>query len=116
MADPLQLKEMPDVEVQIHHMVPKSRLKNRKITNTDPIAGLTPITASTNQSLKHKNPRDVLEDLKPATVTKIVETHHVDENLLKDGWESKKKFNQMLKQRETNLKTMIIADLELEGD
>jgi len=115
-ADPLQLKEMPDVEVQIHHMVPKSRLKNRKITNTDPIAGLTPITASTNQSLKDKNPRDVLKDLAPPTVKKIVETHHVDEHLLKEGWESKAKFNQMLKQRETDLKTMIIADLELEAD
>jgi hypothetical protein len=112
--DPTALKDAT-VDVDIHHMVPKRRLKSMLDASApkSPIAGLTPIAAATNKQLRDDAPYAVLDDIDQATGRRILETHHVEKELLIAGYNNKTSYNKLLKGRETELRQLIIRELDL---
>jgi hypothetical protein len=100
--------------VDFHHMVPEQRLKNW-YTNPDdrrPIAGLTPVWATTNRSLGNLNAADVFKKLGNDAMS-TMKSHNLDPDMLKKAWSNKTSFEKFRKDRAGRLKVMIIESLGL---
>lgn len=107
----VRLKHEP---VELHHMVPKKRLRSiLDDTDTkDPIAGLTPISASANGGISDGHPQEVI-DMLAGDADPVMKSHHVDSSLLTAGYDSKKQYEKFLKDRERRLKELIVETLGL---
>lgn len=100
--------------LELHHMVPKKRLRSilDDTDSKDPIAGLTPISASANGKISDGHPRDVIDDL-AGNAGPIMKSHRVDRGLLISGCDDKVQYGKFLKDRERQLKELIIETLGL---
>jgi len=109
----IAVKDLKD-DVELHHVVPAKRLK-MMLPDGDaknPIAGLTPITKSSNLRIGDAEPGTVIRDL-DKQATQIMQSHKVDEQLLSDGYRDKASYEAFLKDREKQLKEMLVQTLGL---
>jgi hypothetical protein len=110
----LKLHAVEDA-IDIHHMVPESRLKSWFPLDPDrrqPIAGLTPVTAGTNRSIRSEAPRTVIEKL-GASATSTMSTHAVSSTKLAAGYSSQDKYLTFCEDREGRLRKAIVRALGL---
>jgi len=109
--------------VELHHMVPKKRLNSilDKADPKNPIAGLTPITASVNGIIGDEAPATVIEDIDKESIEiggvgpsgRIMDSHQVDKDLLTSGYNDKANYDRFLKDREKRLRDYVIQSLGL---
>ncbi len=112
-AGNLQLSDL-DEDVQFHHVVPQQTLKKLKINKESlrPIAGLTPISASVNASIRDKDPEQVIRDLGGAA-DGALRSHYLDKQLLIMGTRNRKDWEDFLKNREAQLREFVARALGL---
>lgn len=104
-----------DDTIEIHHMVPESRLKTwfpRDPDSRRPIAGLTPVTSRTNRSIRSDAPRTVITRLS-RNASATMRSHAVSSTKLTAGYASEEKFLLFCEDRQVRLRKAIITALGL---
>lgn len=104
-----------DDSIDIHHMIPESQLKRwfpRDADRRRPIAGLTPVTSSTNRSIRSEAPQTVLNKIGESAST-VMASHAVGKQKLVSGYASSQKFEAFCVDREIRLRKMINVALGL---
>ena len=104
-----------DDTIDIHHMVPESQLKRwfpRDVDRRRPIAGLTPVSSSTNRSIRSEEPRTVVKRI-GASASAVLTSHAVGKQKLVNGYASSKNFEAFCEDREIRLRKLINSALGL---
>lgn len=96
-----RIRDRPDTEtLEFHHVFASKYLQNIGIEDGDLVVNLTPLFASSNQSLRDQPPSVVTA--RPDVSQSALESHSIDCNLFVDG-----QWNRFLEARSKQLKTLI---------
>lgn len=112
-VDSLEVRTYDSVDY--HHIVPDQKLAQwypKQSDERQPIAAFAPLWATTNRSIGSKAPDSVVKDL-GAQATAIMQTHHLDIDLLKNAYSSREAFEMFVADREKRLRQFIIEALDL---